>query len=63
MKFGAQDNVVLTPVPGETSSSDEIIDYVVDGLSNDEKATTNASIDGASVPSQVEVVDSLNTNF
>ena len=57
------DNVPTTPVPGKTSSSDEIIDYIVGGLSNDEKATTNASIDGASAPSQTGAASILNTNF
>ncbi|MEN9614302.1 MAG: hypothetical protein RLZZ347_609 [Candidatus Parcubacteria bacterium] len=52
-----------TPVPPKNSSSDAIIDYVVDGLSADDASTTKATIDGAKAPSQVNTAGSLNTNF
>ena len=57
------DDVATTPVPGGTSSNDQIIDYVVDGLSSDAKATTQAAIDGTTAPSQTNVAGSINTNF
>ncbi len=58
---GASDSVVKTPE--KNSSTDEIVDYLVDGFSTDEKATSQASIDSSSVPSQAEAGSSLNTNF
>lgn len=51
------------PVPVSGSSNDEIVDYLVDGLSADDSATVKASIDTATVPSQVDSSNSLNTNF
>lgn len=50
-------------VPAKDSSSDEIIDYVVDGLSTDEEMTTKSSLESSSVPSQSEAASTLNTNF
>ena len=50
-------------VPRETSSSDQIVDYIVDGLSSDMKVTTQTAIDGTTVPSQTGVANSINTNF
>ena len=49
-------------VPAKDSSSDVIVDYLVDGLSSDEEMTTKASLDSPT-PSQADSSDSLNTNF
>ena len=54
---------VSAAVPGKTSSSDEIVDYLVDGLSADAKTTAEASITNSSAPSQADAGSSLNTNF
>lgn len=50
-------------VPAKDSSSDVIVDYLVDGLSSDAEMTAKASIDSATVPSQSGAGNSLNTNF
>lgn len=49
--------------PVKTSSTDEIVDYLVDGLSGEEKKTATNAIDTTSAPSQAEAGSSLNTNF
>lgn len=53
----------VVKAPEKNSSTDEIVDYLVDGLSSDEKATSQASINNASAPSQADAGSSLNTNF
>lgn len=58
-----QTNTSVVKTPEKNSSTDEIVDYLVDGLSSDEKTTSKATIDGTSVPSQADAGASLNTNF
>ncbi|TAK57056.1 hypothetical protein EPO17_03050 [Patescibacteria group bacterium] len=64
VQVSSEQNSSLSSVgaPEKTSSSDAIVDYVVDDLSADEQATAQASVD-KSAPSQAEAGNSLNTNF
>ena len=54
-------SVPTTAPPAKDASSEAIIDYLVDGQSNDDTKSAEASIDNTSPASQGETT--INTNF
>lgn len=51
------------PEPTKTSSNDQIIDYVVDGITKAESASAKQAIDAQVPASQADQAAALNTNF
>jgi hypothetical protein len=49
--------------PTKTSSSDQIIDYLVDDVTKAETAEAKASIDSQAPTSQADAASAINTNF